>query len=65
MDSSERLRVIHRPPEGYSSSISSAYLHIVDLLTSLVNEHGEAAVFTGDHSYQVNASTSYGQTAGE
>ena len=51
------------PPGGYNSSISSEYLHIVDLLIGLTREHGEAAVFTGNHSFQVDARTSYGQVA--
>ena len=41
------------PPGGYNSSISAAYLHIVQLLTSLCRQHGEAAVFTGNQSLQV------------
>ena len=51
------------PPGGYNSSISSEYLHIVDLLIGLTREHGEAAVFTGNHSFKVDARTSYGQVA--
>lgn len=51
------------PPSGYNSSISMAYDHIVGLLTALCNQHGEAAVFTGHPSLQVNTSTSYGQVA--
>ena len=41
------------PPGGYNSSISEAYLHIVNLLTALVAQHGEPAVFVGDPSLQV------------
>lgn len=51
------------PPGGYSQSISAAYLHVVELLNELVNQHGEPAVFSGDHSLQVEATTSYGQVA--
>ena len=38
-----------------------ADLQIVNLLTTLVDQHGEGAVFTGNVSFQVVASTSYGQ----
>jgi hypothetical protein len=51
------------PPGGYSQSISAAYLHVVELLSELVDQHGEAAVFSGDRSLQVEAYTSYGQVA--
>ena len=40
------------PPGGYNASISAAYLQIVNLLTALVDQHGEAAIFTGNHSFQ-------------
>jgi hypothetical protein len=51
------------PPGGYNASISAAYLHIVNMLTSLCNQHGESAVFTGNHSLQVESRTSSGQLA--
>jgi hypothetical protein len=53
------------PPSGYNASISAAYLQIISVLTALVAQHGEGAVFTGNASYQVGASTSYGQMAVE
>jgi len=63
-DSVQHYEVLESiPPAGYNSSISMAYQHIVNLLTSLCHDHGEAAVFTGNLSLQVNASTSYGQIA--
>ena len=51
------------PPSGYNSSISAAYLHIVNTLTELCNQHGEEAIFTGDPSLQVEASLPNGETA--
>ena len=38
-------------------------LQIINLLTALSNQHAEGAVFTGNHSLQVGAGTSYGQVA--
>jgi hypothetical protein len=51
------------PPGEYNASISAAYLQIINLLTALSNQHAEGAVFTGNHSLQVGAGTSYGQVA--
>lgn len=51
------------PPGGYETSISAAYLHIVNVLTALCKEHNESSVFTGNHSLQVNATISSGQGA--
>eukprot|EP00037_Helgoeca_nana_P012741 m.116319 g.116319 ORF g.116319 m.116319 type:complete len:564 (+) comp21621_c0_seq1:118-1809(+) len=51
------------PPGGYTASISAAYDHIVKVLTALVHEHGESAVFIGNHSLQVPAVISSGQSA--
>ena len=51
------------PPLGYNSSISAAYLHIVNTLTALCEQHGEQAIFTGDPDLQVQASLPNGQVA--
>lgn len=51
------------PPAGYNSSISAAYLHIIQVLTTLCDQHGEPQVFIGNHSYQVEAMISSGQSA--
>jgi hypothetical protein len=53
------------PPGGYNESISAAYLHIVNMLTALCSQHGEAVVFSGNHSLQVASSISSGQSAHE
>ena len=34
------------PPGGYNTSISAAYLQIINLLTALCGQHGEQSVFT-------------------
>lgn len=51
------------PPQGYNSSISAAYKHVVQVLTALCEQHGESQVFTGNHSYQVEAYISSGQSS--
>ena len=64
MNSVEHYQMLESiPPSGYNSSISMAYETIVNLLSTLCDQHGEPAVFTGNRSLQVNASTSYGQIA--
>jgi hypothetical protein len=51
------------PPSGYNSSISAAYLHIVNVLAELCEEYGEPAIFTGDPARQVETSIPSGQSA--
>jgi hypothetical protein len=63
-DSIQHYQILEStPPGGISESISAAYLHIVNLLTALVNAHGEEAVFSGNSSLQVEAFISSGQAA--
>ena len=47
----------------YNTSISAAYLQITNLLKSLCQQHGEASVFTGNRSLQVEATLGNGQVA--
>lgn len=50
------------PPQGYNSSISAAYLHIVKTLDALCRQYGEAAVFHGDPALQVETMAPNGQS---
>jgi hypothetical protein len=52
-------------PGGWNASISAAYMHITGCMTALCQQHGEAAVFTGNHSLQVESRTSNGEFAGK
>ena len=40
-----------------AKSIGAAYSYILSLVSALVEEYGEAAVFTGNFSYQIEART--------
>lgn len=51
------------PPGGYNTSISALYLHIMNLLSALCQQYGEDKVFVGNHSYQVPATISSGESA--
>ena len=51
------------PKGGWNSTISAAYQHIINALTSLCGQHGEAAIFTGNSSLQVQATSNEGQMA--